>query len=127
MANRARGELTIELDGAERTWCLRWKDIADIESALKQLRAKRVTWQEFCRDFASWGIEDYALVLWGGLRHEMKEITVQQIMEMATGITFQQFVLEFAELLNESIPERLKKKYQLEAATVEAETAASKP
>jgi len=122
MANRARGEIVLQLD-KERVWCLTWKQIAEIENALRQLKGKRVTWQEFCRDLQNWGIEDYALVLWGGLHHQDRDLTLEQVMEMATGTTFQSFVLEFAELLNESIPDRLKKKYQLEATAQEPQTA----
>lgn len=110
MANRARGEIALDLD-KPRTWCLTWKQIGEIENALSQLRGKRVTWREFCQDFQNWGIADYAMVLWGGLHNEDRNLTLDQVLEMATSSTFQQFVFEFGELLQESIPERLKKKY----------------
>lgn len=110
MANRARGEIVLDLDKT-RTWNLTWKQIGEIENALAQLRKKKVTWREFCQDFQNWGIEDYALVLWGGLHHEDRKLTLDAVLEMANSGTFQQFVFEFGELLQDSIPERLKKKY----------------
>lgn len=110
MANRARGEIALDLD-KPRTWFLTWKQIGEIENALLQLRGKRVTWREFCQDFGNWGITEYALVLWGGLHNEDRDLTLDQVLEMADSSTFQQFVCQYGELINESIPDRFRKKY----------------
>lgn len=114
MANRARGELDFTLD-RPRVWCLTWKEISEVENALLQLRGKKITWREFCQDFQNWGIEDFSIVLWAGLHHEDKKLTLEEVMNLATGVTFQSFAYEFAELLQDAIPERIKKKLEQEA------------
>ena len=110
MSTRRRGEFTLQLD-KPRTWRLRWKDAKAIEDALSQTNGKApVNWMAFRSKMSDWTLDDYAIVIWAGVRHDWPGVTVEQVMEEADWTVTDEFAVSFAKSLEDTMPDDVKKK-----------------
>jgi hypothetical protein len=110
--SRRRGEFTIQLD-KPRTWRLRWKDAKAIEDALSQTNGdKQANWMAFRAKMQDWSVDDYAIVIWAGVRHEMPSIEPSDILEIADWTVQDEFAHKFAESLKSALPDDVKKKVE---------------
>jgi hypothetical protein len=120
--NKHKGEIEIDL-GRKRIWRLLWKDVGAVENALEQLRHEKVNWLSFRSKFQNWSIDEYALVLWAGLRWDDPQLTLEWIKDNADWTLVDCFTAAFAESLQSALPERYRKNFG--AAAPATETAKS--